>query len=98
MVNNSETFLALDKTDLRVLRHLSDHCEDFRNLEEIDKKIVVWILINKPGWLEGWVGFLMIDYSKRWGNRFCMERLMSYLTLFSDSSTPIKARSIQRSD
>lgn len=98
MVNTSESFLVLDNADLCVLRHLSEHCEDFDNLEEIDKKIVVWILTKKPEWLEGWISFLMTDYSKTRSTELCWERLMAYLTLFSDSSTPVKSPTFLASD
>ena len=88
MVNTSQYFLVLDSSDHFIVRFLSERSVDFRNLDEIDQKILAWLLAHSPNKLEGWLDFLASDYDKKTSNRFCLQCLKDYLYPLSEPLAP----------
>lgn len=98
MVNTSETFLVLDAADYSILDRLLRRCEEFKNLQEIDQKIVVWMLVHAPLRLESWIDFLTSDYTNPDFDITCSERLMQCLQFFSTPLLPNQLRILDEED
>ncbi|MFZ6011188.1 MAG: hypothetical protein ACOYXT_12650 [Bacteroidota bacterium] len=77
----TENFLALDRGDIDMLSRLKRRSTDFAKLDDVDQRILVWLLSHKPVRIRSWIDFLSSEYRSRQLAEFDTKALLGVLEI-----------------
>lgn len=62
--DKKEGFMAFDDFDEMIMIRLRNKSEDFRMLDELDQKVLVWSLCHHPRRVESWIDYITGEYKR----------------------------------
>jgi hypothetical protein len=69
-------FFAVDSTERKIFFHLMRNSIEFSKMDDADKNVLAWMVIEMPGKVNSWLEFVAIDYKRRKGIQIDVDKLV----------------------
>lgn len=73
---SSKPFLEVEAIERKIFVDLMRNSKEFFKMDEVDKTILAWMVLQTPQRIESWIDYVVLDYDRKKGGRINPKELI----------------------